>query len=95
MQDATSLPHDLDACHALLADFSARLANHEALLLEQASALVALQAARETATAATPIISPPSTCGGDCKRWTASQKMYKAITTRETAFTRAARMPTR
>ncbi len=40
MQDATSLPNDLEACHALLA-------HKDALLLEQASALVALQSARE------------------------------------------------
>ncbi len=47
MQDATSLPQDVQGCHALIGDLSTRLSNKEALLVEQARAIVELQAARE------------------------------------------------
>lgn len=47
MQDAPLLPQDLDGCHALLAELSARLTHKEALLVEQSTALVDLQASRE------------------------------------------------
>jgi len=57
MQDATDLPKDLDACHALIAEFSARLSHNESavteketLLVEQATAIVDLQASREKLT---------------------------------------------
>jgi len=54
MQDATDLPKDLNACHALIADLSAwrshnesAVAEKEALLVEQATAIVSLQASRK------------------------------------------------
>jgi len=47
MQDATLLPEDLGACHALIAEFSARMTARDALLVEQSAAVVDLQAARE------------------------------------------------
>src|SRR5437867_11099969 len=57
MQDATNLPKGLDACHALIAELSARLSRHElvvtekeTLLVEQATAIVDLQASREKLT---------------------------------------------
>jgi len=55
MQDAPSLPNDLDACRALIAELSARLSEKdallcekEALLSEQTTAIVDLAATRET-----------------------------------------------
>jgi len=62
MQDAPSLPNDLDACRALIAELSARLSTKDsllseknsllsekdALLSEQATAIVDLQATHET-----------------------------------------------
>jgi transposase len=64
MQDAANLPKDLDACHVLIAELSARLSgnqsllNHkdnllvqkESLLVEQATAIVNLQSSREELT---------------------------------------------
>ncbi len=57
MQDATDLPKDLDACHVLIAELSARLCHNasavtekETLLVEQATAIVDLQASREKLT---------------------------------------------
>jgi transposase len=57
MQDATNLPKDLDACHALIAQLSARLSRNESvvteketLLVEQATTIVDLQACREKLT---------------------------------------------
>jgi len=57
MQDATNLPKDLDACQALIAELSARLSRNEsvvtekeALLVEQATAIVHLQSSREKLT---------------------------------------------
>jgi len=57
MQDATDLPKDLDACHALITELSARLSRNEfvvtekeTLLVEQATTIVDLQASREKLT---------------------------------------------
>lgn len=57
MQDATDLPKDMDACHARIAELSARLVTKESLLgekesllVEQATALVHLVASREKLT---------------------------------------------
>src|SRR5437867_4676280 len=57
MQDAPNLPKDLDACHALIAELSARLSHNESkiteketLLVEQATAILDLQASREKLT---------------------------------------------
>jgi transposase len=47
MQDATPLPQDVDACHAIIAEISARLADKEALVVEQATMLDDLVAARD------------------------------------------------
>ena len=61
MQDATPLPKDVDACHALIAELTARntglsshntqlashLHRHESLTVEQSQTLVELQGARE------------------------------------------------
>jgi transposase len=57
MQDATNLPKDLAACHALIAELSAQLlqkesvvVHKETLLVEQATAIVDLQSSREKLT---------------------------------------------
>ena len=57
MQDAPNLPKDLDICHALIAELSARLCRNESvvtaketLLVEQATTIVDLQASREKLT---------------------------------------------
>jgi transposase len=50
MQDATNLPKDLDACHTLIAELSARLSQKESQLVEQATALVDLAASRKKLT---------------------------------------------
>jgi len=50
MQDATNLPKDLDACHALIAELSARLSHKESVAVEQARAIVGLQSSREKLT---------------------------------------------
>ncbi len=51
MQDATNLPTDLDACHSLIAELSARLSQHESLLAEKDTLLTekhTLLAAKES-----------------------------------------------
>jgi len=50
MQDATLRPDDLDTCHALIAELSARLSSKDTLLVEQATAIVDLQSSREKLT---------------------------------------------
>lgn len=57
MQDASDLPKDVNACHTLIAQLSARLSQHESkvteketLLVEQATTIVQLQASREKLT---------------------------------------------
>ena len=47
MQDATPLPQDLEACHALIAELSARLTNKESLIVEQATLLSDITASRQ------------------------------------------------
>ena len=45
MQDAIELPKDLDACHARIAELSARLSHHASLLAEKDTLLVAKESA--------------------------------------------------